>query len=282
MRNLLIFITGYNAFFLFLIFEATALIVYIKYNAFQKATFINSANVVTGNIYERVNDFYNYLSLDEVNDSLARENARLRNQLKSSFYVDTVAKHKVNDTVYKQQYEYLAAKVINNSVNKPYNYITINRGSKDGVTVGMGVICNAGIVGKVVNVTPHMANVQSMLNKYTRFSVMLVNDREIGTIQWAEGYDPNKGLLVDVSSNARPKLGELVVTSGYSLFPEGIAVGHVTNLHPKGGSISLNMEINFSVDYSRLQYVNVIDNKFQKEQDALEALQKKDDQDNNH
>jgi rod shape-determining protein MreC len=282
MRNLLIFITRYNAFFLFLIFEATALVVYVKYNAFQKATFINSSNVVTGNIYAKVNGLYNYLSLDEVNDSLARENARLRNQLKSSFYVDTVAKHKVNDTVYKQQYEYIAAKVINNSVNRPYNYITINRGSDDGIAVGMGVICNAGIVGKVVNVTRHMANVQSMLNKYTRFSVVLANDKEIGSIQWAEGFDPGKGLLTDVSANARPRLGEAVITSGYSLFPEGIMVGKVSNLHPKGGGISLNMEVAFSVDYSRLQYVEVVNNKQQQEQNNLEALQKKDDQDNNH
>ncbi len=41
MRNLLIFITKYNAFFLFIIFEISSLIIYIKYNAFQKASFIN-------------------------------------------------------------------------------------------------------------------------------------------------------------------------------------------------------------------------------------------------
>ena len=177
MRNLLIFITKYNAFFLFLIFEVSSLIIYVKYNAFQKASFINSSNEVTGKLYTQVNGLYDYMSLSVVNDSLARENARLRNQLKSSFYVDTAAKHKVADTIYKIQYEYIAAKVINNSFNRAYNYITINRGSLDGIEVGMGVICSAGIVGKVVNVTPHMANVQSMLNKYSRFSVMLANNK---------------------------------------------------------------------------------------------------------
>lgn len=282
MRNLLIFITRYNAFFLFLIFEVASLVIYIKYNAFQKATFINSANTVTGNIYAQVNGLYDYLSLDKVNDSLARENARLRGQLKSAFYIDTIAKHKINDTVFKQQYEYIAAKVINNSVNQPYNYITINRGSRDGIAVGMGVICGNGIVGKVVNVSPHMANVQSILNKYSRFSVMLANNREIGSILWSDDFDPHKGLLVDVSTNAQPKLGEPVVTSGYSLFPEGIMVGKVSDLHPKGGGVSLSMEVAFSVDFSKLQYVDVVNNKFQSEQDSLESLQKKDDQNNNH
>jgi len=280
MRNLLIFITKYNAFFLFLIFEISALIIYVKYNAFQKASFINSSNEVTGKLYTQVNGLYDYMSLKDVNDSLARENALLRNQLKSSFYIDTIAKHKVSDTVFKVQYEYIPAKVINNSFNHAYNYITINRGSMDGIAVGMGVISSAGIVGKVVNVTPHMANVQSMLNKYSRFSVMLANNKEIGSIQWSEELDPHKGILVDVNTNAQPKIGEAVLTSGYSLFPEGIMVGRVSNLRAKGGGISLNMGVTFAVDFSKLQYVNVVDNKFQKEQDAIEALQKKDDQDN--
>jgi len=277
MRNLLIFITKYNAFFLFIIFEISSLIIYIKYNAFQKASFINSTNVVTGNLNEQFTGLKSYLSLKDVNDSLARENAKLRGQLKSSFYIDTLAKRKVDDTIFKVKYEYIVAKVINNSTNHSYNYLTIDRGSKDGIAIGMGVICSAGIVGKVVNVTPHMANVQSMLNKNSRFSVMLANNKEIGSIQWGDDLDPHKGMLFDVGTNAQPKLGEAVLTSGYSLFPVGIMVGKVSNLHPKGGGLSLNMEVNFSVDYSKLEYVNVVDYKFAQEQAGLEAQQKKDD-----
>jgi len=276
-RNLLIFITKYNAFFLFIIFEISSLIIYIKYNAFQKASFINSTNVVTGNLNEQFTGLKSYLSLKDVNDSLARENAKLRGQLKSSFYIDTLAKRKVDDTVFKVKYEYITAKVINNSTNHSYNYLTIDRGSKDGIAIGMGVICSAGIVGKVVNVTPHMANVQSMLNKNSRFSVMLANNKEIGSIQWGDDLDPHKGMLFDVGTNAQPKLGEAVLASGYSLFPEGTMVGKVSNLHPKGGGISLNMEVNFAVDYSKLEYVNVVDYKFGPEQAGLEAQQKKDD-----
>lgn len=277
MRNLLIFITKYNAFFLFLIFEISSLIIYIKYNSFQKASFINSSNQVTGYLYTQQTNLVGYISLKEVNDSLARENAALRNQLKSSFYIDTVAKHKISDTVYKVQYEYIAAKVINNSTNRSFNFLTINRGSKDGISVGMGVICSSGIVGKVVYVTEHLASVQSMLNKDTRFSVTLSKNKEIGSIRWGDDLDPHKGLLVDVNNNAQPQYGEMVVTSGYSLFPMGVAVGKISNLHPKGGGISLNMEITFSVDYGKLQYVEVVDYKYAKEQAGLEAQQKKDD-----
>jgi len=277
MRNLREFIRKYNAFFLFLIFEVFSLIIYVKYNSFQKATFITSSNEVTGGLYARVSDLYKYLSLKSVNDSLAAENARLRNQLKSSFYVDSVTKHKVVDTIYKQQYEYIVAKVINNSINSPKNYITINKGSQQGVAVGDGVMCNLGIVGKVINVSAHFAVVQSLLHKDSRFSAILANNKELGYIEWGDDLDPHKGLLNDVSNNAQPKIGEQVVTSGHSLFPEGIPIGKISNLHTKAGGFSLNMEVTLAVDFSKLEYVNVVSNKLAAEQSGLEAQQKKDE-----
>lgn len=277
MRNLLIFITKYNAFFLFLIFEASSFVIYVKYNSFQKASFINSTNKVTGALYTQVNEFYDYMALREINDSLANENARLRNQLKASFYVDTLGKRKVNDTIYKQQYTYVVAKVINNSVNRSNNYITIDRGSRQGIAKGMGVICSSGLVGKVVFVGDHLSIVQSLLHKDSRFSAMLAKNKEIGYIEWSDDLDPHKGYLKDVSNNAQPKLGEQVVTSEFSLFPAGIPIGKVSNLHTKAGGFALNMEVRLAVDFSKLQYVDVVINKLAQEQAGLEAQQKKDE-----
>ena len=274
MRNLLIFIIKYNAFFLFIIFEVSALLIYIKYNSFQKATFINSANQVTGNLYARADDLNSYLSLREVNDQLAKENAALRNQLKSSFYVDTLVKQKVTDTVYKQQYEYTLTKVINNSVNKRDNYITINRGSKEGIAKNMGVICGDGVVGIVMYVSDHLAVVQSLLHKDTRISAMLADNKVIGSLIWGDDLDPHKALLVDVTNNIKPHIGEAVVTSGYSLFPAGIPLGKVVNLHTKNGGFFLNMQVALSVDFSKLQYVNVVTNKYAQQQADLEAQEK--------
>jgi rod shape-determining protein MreC len=271
MRNLLIFITKYNAFFLFLIFEFSSLAIYVKYNSFQKASFINSTNKVTGALYTQVNELYDYLSLREINDSLANENARLRNQLKASFYVDTLGKRKVDDTIYKQQYTYIVAKVINNSINRSNNYITIDRGSRQGIVKGMGVICSSGLVGKVVFVGEHLSIVQSLLHKDSRFSAMLATNKEIGYIEWSDDLDPHKGYLKDVSNNAQPKVGEQVVTSEYSLFPAGISIGKVSNLHTKAGGFALNMEVRLAVDFSKLQYVDVVINKLAQEQAGLEA-----------
>lgn len=158
MRNLLIFINKYNAFFFFLFFEISAIVIYIKYNSFQKATFINSSNEVTGNIYSRINKLNQYLYLKESNDSLMAENARLRSKLSTAFYQDTASKHTVVDTINHQQYTYIGAKVINNSVNKANNYLTLNRGSLAGIEKDMGVISSAGLVGLVVNVFAAFCN----------------------------------------------------------------------------------------------------------------------------
>ncbi|WP_214071453.1 rod shape-determining protein MreC [Mucilaginibacter sp. dw_454] len=278
MRNLLIFITKYNAFFLFIIFEVIALVIYIKYNSFQKATFINSSNQVTGNLYQQVGNFKSYLHLQDVNDSLARENARLRNQLKTSFYVDSAAKHKVVDTVYKQQYEYIDAAVINNSINRRNNYLTINKGSRAGVAKGMGVICPQGVVGKVVFVGAHFSVVQSLLHKETVISAALAGTKDLGSFIWGDNLDPHVGLLYDVLNSASPRLGQQVVTSDLSLFPAGVPIGKISNLHSKNAKGSfLNMDVILAVDFSKLQYVYVVNNKLAAEQLGLEAQQKKDE-----
>lgn len=278
MRNLLIFITKYNAFFLFIIFEVSALVIYIKYNSFQKATFINSTTQITGNLYAQTDQLKSYISLRDVNDRLASENARLHNQLRSSFYVDSVSRHKITDTVYKQQYVYIDAAVINNSINRRNNYLTIDKGSRAGIVKGMGVISASGVVGKVVVVGEHMSVVQSLLHKETIISAALAGTKDLGSFIWSDNLDPHVGLLYNVSNNATPKLGELVVTSDLSLFPAGIPIGKIINLHSKNGKGSfLNMDVAIAVDFSKLQYVYVVNNKLAQEQLGLEAQEKKDE-----
>jgi rod shape-determining protein MreC len=278
MRNLLIFISKYNAFFLFIIFEVISIVILVNYNAFQKATYIESSNELTGAAYDKISQIKGYLSLGAVNDSLVAENARLRNKLRSSFYVDTLQKKTVVDTIYKQQYSYIVAKVINNSINHRNNYITIDKGSKDGIVKDMGVICGSGIVGIVVNTTEHLANIRSVLHKDTKFSAMLADTRDIGNFLWGDNLNPHSGLLIDVANNVKPHIGELVVTSNLSsYFPAGIPIGRISNIQAKEGGLFLNMDVLLAVDYSRLEYVYVINNSKALEQVQVEAGRKKDD-----
>ena len=270
MRNLWIFISKYNAFFLLIIFLVISIILLVNNNSFQRASAWNSSNEFIGRSYERVNAFKSYLSLGRTNDSLAAENARLKNQLKTSFFDDSVVQRSVNDTVAQQQYTYIVAKVVNNSIHQKNNYITVNRGLQHGIRKGMGVISDKGIVGIVLNVSQHFSTIQSVLHSDTRISASV--NGNIGSLVWGEGStDPRLARLRDIPNHVIVKKGNRVITSGYSLFPSGIEIGRVTRTGLKGGDSFLDIEIYLSTDFSKLQYVYVINNLLAEEQKELEA-----------
>ncbi|MDB5011883.1 MAG: Rod shape-determining protein MreC, partial [Daejeonella sp.] len=182
MRNLWLFISKYNAFFLLIIFLIISFVLLVNNNSYQKASTLNSSNQLVGEAYERVDKFTDYLSLGKTLDSLAAENARLRSQLKYSQYDTTLQKQTVNDTVTMRQYSYIVARVINNSIHQKNNYITINRGSLHGINKGMGVICPSGIVGVVQNVSAHFAVIRSLLHSDSRISASVVPGNAFGSL----------------------------------------------------------------------------------------------------
>ncbi|HYK76152.1 MAG TPA: rod shape-determining protein MreC [Daejeonella sp.] len=275
MRNLWLFISKYNAFFMLIIFLILSFVLLVNNNSYQRASAWNSSNQVVGLAYEQVNSLTSYLSLAETNDRLAAENARLNNQLKSSYFNDSIERRTVTDTSGKRQYDYIVAKVVNNSIRQKNNYITINRGSRHGIEKGMGVISSNGIVGVVLNVSENFSTVQSLLHSDSRVSASV--DGNIGSLVWGDGnYNPHLAILKDIPNHIVIKKGAKVVTSGYSLFPAGLEIGQVTQTDIKGGDSFLNLEVQLTTDFSTLQYVYVVNNLLAKEQKALEAQNKTD------
>jgi len=273
MRNLWLFISKYNAFFLLIIFFTISLIILVNNNSYQRASVWNSSNQLVGTTYERANQLSSYLVLGKTNDSLATENARLRNLLKSSFYSDSINRVTVRDTVLKQQYTYTVAQVINNSVHQKNNYITINRGKKHGIEKGMGVTSSTGIVGIVLNVSENFATIRSILHTETRISASV--NGNIGSLVWGEGnFDARYVTLKDIQGHLTVKKGAKVVTSEFSLFPQGTNIGSVSQSDVKNSGSALNIEVKLHADFAALQYVYVINNLLSKEQLSLEATNK--------
>lgn len=270
MRNLWLFIGKYNAFFLFLIFFTISLILLINNNSYQRASVWNSSNQIVGTSYERVNELFSYLILRETNDSLAAENARLKNLLKSSFYEDGLNEVTVNDSVLKQQYTYTVAKVINNSVHQKNNYVTIDKGSKHGIKKGMGVTSATGVVGIILNTSENFSTVRSFLHEETKISATV--EGNIGSLVWGDGnYDSRYALLKDIQSHLNIRKGARVVTSEFSLFPQGTNIGYVIESTSKYGNNALNIKIKLDTDFAKLQYVYVVINLLSEEQLNLEA-----------
>ncbi len=271
MRNLWIFISKYNAFFFFIIFFVASIILLINNNSFQRASFLNSSNEFIGRSYEQISNLRSYLNLRHVNDSLAAENARLRNSLKSSFFDDSLVRKTITDTASKQQYTYIVARVINNSIHQKNNYITINRGKRHGIEKGMGVISLSGVVGIVINVSDHFATIRSLLHSGTKISASISGSGTLGSLVWGEEENNSQiATLKDIPTHVIVKKGQQVVTSNYSLFPQDLPIGRIIGPGSKRGESFLNLKVKLYTDFSTLKYVYVVQNKLALEQKQLE------------
>ena len=243
-----------------------------RYNKKQNEIYQSSANLVSGYIYENVSTIRNYFSMQAVADNLARENAELRTQLEASKYIAVQERGIIRfpldtstvrpDTTQKkdviQQFTYISAEVTSNSISRNDNYMTINRGSNLGVQTGMAVISPDGIVGIVRNVTPHYAQVMSILNKRISISAMIKRNRYFGSLVW-DGINPRIMTLENVPKHADLIRGDTIITSGFSdAFPGEVRIGRVVDFRVKNGFYAIDVEL--WNDLSNIRYVYVVDN----------------------
>ena len=153
MRSLLRYLIKHYAFLLFLLLEVVAFVLIFNNNSFQRAKYLNSSNRITGAIYNSYNSVVDYFGLAQINKELSEENAFLHSQLSNFLVIG-------NDSIISPDllkvdsgFQFISAKIINNSVNRQYNYITLDKGLKDGVKPDQGVVNGDGVVGIITNVS---------------------------------------------------------------------------------------------------------------------------------
>jgi rod shape-determining protein MreC len=258
MKNIWLLLTKYNDFFLFVLFFCFSFYLVVSNNGFQRSSTFNSSNALVGGAYAQVNYWKNYLKLDEANLQLVAENAELRQQLQALTSRDTTTSTEVVDSVYEVRYKYITAQVANNSIHQKNNYLTINKGSLHGIEKGMGVISPTGVVGIVLQVSPHFSTVQSVLHSDTRISASLVESNAFGSLMWGTSLNPKHAVLKDIPNHVLVQPGEAIVTSGYSLFPPGIPLGKVIKTDNEGGESFFNIWVELTTDFHNLQHVYVV------------------------
>ena len=273
MRNLWIFISRYNAFFFFIIFFIIGIILTVKNNSYQRSITLNSTNEVVGSAYERLNVLKRYLNLGQVNDSLAIENAKLKTALLNLNNIDSSKTEVKTDTINNQQYTLLSAKVIKNSINLQNNIITINKGSLDGLSKDMAVISpTKGVVGFILDVSPHLATIRSLLHKETLISVSIKKNNAFGSLVWGDANaDYRKAFVKEIPNHYKINVGDTIITSGAAGFPKGIEVGKVSKTEVSTGDSFMTLEVRLFNDFSTLQYVYVVKDRLALEQKALES-----------
>ncbi len=272
MGNLIRFLSKNSFVFLFLFLLFVSFVLLVQNNNYQSSKVFNSSNFLIGNLYSTVNNVNDYFNLKEVNAELAEQNAKLQSLQIGSFSKLYGSVINVNDTMYAQKYVYTSAKAINNSTNKRENYITINKGSANGIKAGMGVISAKGVIGTVKNVSKNFCSVMSVLHEKNAVSAKIEKSGYIGSLVWELG-NYRIAQLKDIPNHVNLSKGDTVVTSGYSsVFPEGEMLGVVREFDLPEGNNFYNIQIELSVDYKKLSHVFIVKSLMKKEQEKLEEL----------
>ena len=269
MRNILAFIVRYHFLLLFLLLEILSLTMLVNNTYYQQSVVLNLGNKATGQFYSSVSNFTDYLKLRTINEQLANENALLRQMKGFSFLRNDTSSFWVKDTMFKQQYRYIVADVVHNTVGMRNNYIMLDKGKRSGIDKDMAVICSNGVVGTVVSVSDDFSWVMSLLNKHSRISARIDKNEQIGTMIW-NGVDHLYGTLSDVPAHVKIAKGDTVRTSGFSyIFPAGVMIGTIHDFRVEQGDHFYTIPIRFSVDFNSLQHVYVGKNLLKQEQETL-------------
>lgn len=285
MRNIILFIRRFFVLFVFLLLQGISIAILVNYNRTYEAVFANTSNEITGRVDAQYNKVHEYFTLKKTNQQLSEQNRQLLTLLKSEYGgADTTIVTKIDslmrDTLGRvRKYTFLEARVVNNSVNEEYNYITLQRGSKQGVIKDMGVAGPNGVVGRVVLVSPNYSVVMSLLNHNSKISAMLKRDSTTGNanVDW-DGKSAAYITLHGIPKSAKVVKGDSVITSNYSLnFPQGMLLGTIDNIGADAASNMYTIRVKAATNFYNLQYVYLIQNMQWQEQHNLEAQIPKND-----
>lgn len=269
MRNLLNFLVKYNNLIVFLILESIALYFLTTGNNYHNSRLVKSMKGITMGMEERINNTATYLRLREINSDLAAENSALRNRIEKYTVQNDAGVVSVADTIYRQQYQYISGKVINNSVNKQKNFFTVNKGTGQGIKVDMAVTNNEGVAGVIVGCSENFSIAISLLNLDFRLSARIRSNGYFGSLSW-DGRNYREATLNEIPQHVRVSVGDTIETTGYSaIFPEGAMIGTVSDLKRPGGDF-YRITVKLATDFKKLSYVNIIGNMRKAEQSELE------------
>lgn len=266
MQQIINFIIRNKNFLLFLLLFGIALAFTIQSHSYHKSKFVNSANFLSGGVYNSVNNVSSYFNLKSQNELLASENKRL-NELLFNAKIDTNA-IAVDSTV-GLNYKFTTANIIRNSYNLTNNFLLINKGRNDSIKQDFGVISSLGIVGIVDNVSSNYATVISILNSKSSISVKLKKSGHIGSLTW-DGNSPNIIQLTDVEKIAPVAQGDSIVTSGQSsIFPKNIPVGTVMDFKLDASENFYEINVKLFNDMTNIEHVYIIENTDKQEIETL-------------
>lgn len=276
MQTILNFLIKHNHWFLFTLLEGISFVLIISFNNYQNAVVFTSANKVAGNIYSAITDVDSYFSLKSDNETLKEHNRTLleeleqtRNELQTLKENSQLAVHSFTQNR-NDGFFYKSATVVNNSLNRVENYITIDKGTNDGVKSEMGVFNEKGVVGIVYQSSANYSIVIPLLNSKSKINCKVKGSNSFCALQW-DGSDTRHSYLVDLPQYAVFDKGDTVTTSGFSsIFPADLPVGKICNIEDSEDGLFYRAKVELFVDFSAINNVFIVGNDGKAEQARLE------------
>lgn len=269
MLRILQFLYQIRAFILFIFLESLAVWMIVSNNSPQGGAFFNSSNGMIGSALKKQADIVQFFSLAETNEALTAENAFILQQLQ----LLQVKPDSINfalDSTLQANFKFRGARVIGASLRFSQNYLTLNKGSKDGIKPGMGIFNPQGIVGRVKSVSENYSVAFSLLNTAQMISSKIKSIDVFGSVQW-DGKNSGEARLLFVPRHVKAQEGDTVVTSGFNaVFPEGILIGVISKIAPDTKDPNyLDLTVKLSTDFSKVSYVYLVENTQFAELDSL-------------
>ncbi len=271
MGELVDFFVRSRNFILFVLLEVLCFYFIINTSNYWSVTYFNTSNRYAAQVLAWSNAANDYASLREVNADLALENQRLNTQLTKLLQSKPAAPAEYQaDSAFADRFKFTVAKVIDNTTQFADNYITIDKGTDDGIRPGMGVISPTGVVGNVKVCNKHFSVITSILHSEFLVSSKLTKANEIGSAKW-DGVDPHLMKLDAIPRYKPVSKGDSVVTSEFnSTFPPGILVGRVRTVGVQPNQTFYDITFDLATNFSNLSFVYVVNNRLQAEQEQLQ------------
>ena len=246
-----------KTFLLFLLLFSISLFLTFQSHSYHKSKFINSANFLTGGVYESVNNISSYFGLKKENELLQEENKRLKSILYNANKDTLIPNY---EGVLQNKFNFTAAQVYKNSYSNSNNYLTINKGTRDSIKQDMGVITSQGIVGIIDNVSNKYARVMSVLNSNIRISAQLKKTNHFGILSW-NGNSPYIVQLTDLPKQAPVTVGDTIITGGLStIFPKGVPIGTIVSFKEDETENYFEIDVDLFNDMTNIGHVYIIEN----------------------
>ncbi|MFD0798788.1 rod shape-determining protein MreC [Maribacter chungangensis] len=271
MQQIINFLIRYKTFLLYVFLLLITFAFTFQSHTYHQSKFLNSANYISGSIYELSFKTTSYFDLREENERLLRENETLRHQL---YNQETTLAPKLDSSI---TYSVITGQVVKNSFSNQRNYITINRGERDSIVQDMGVITDKGILGIVENTSKGFASVQSILNDKSKINAKIKNSNHFGSLVWdTKSYTTVQ--LTDIPRLAPLKIGDTILTgASSSIFPENIPIGTISRFDLDSSKSFYFIDVKLFNDMTNVKNVYIIKNLNREEIERLELETKTDD-----